>query len=270
MSTPGSLRSRTGVGPLVRHWRQVRHLSQLDLAVTSGVSQRHLSFVETGKSRPSRQLLLHLAHVLDVPLRDRNALLQAGGFAAVYPQSGWDDDQVRPAREAIEFLLRRHEPYPAVVLDRHWTLVSANGAAGRMIERFGTPAGLASARGNAMRLFVHPDGLRHSIVNWDEVGGHLADRIRREAASYPDDPELQDLADELLAVIGDVPHAAADATLPLTIETEMRAGDLEVSTISMLATVGGALDVTLSELVVELFFPADPASAATLEALAAP
>ena len=256
------------VGPLLRHWRQVRHLSQLDLSVTSGVSQRHLSYVETGRSRPSRQLLLHLARVLEVPLRDRNALLQAGGFAGVYPQSGWDDPELRPAREAIEFLLRRHEPYPAVVLDRHWNLVSANPAAGRMIATFAGPEGMVAAEGNAMRLIVHPDGLRRSIVDWSEVGGHLADRIQREAASYPDDEELQSLADELLALVGDVPHSAPDATLPLTIETELRTGDTRVSTISMLATVGGALDVTLSELVVELFFPADAESAATLEALA--
>ncbi len=262
--------SRTSVGSLLRHWRQVRHLSQLDLAVTSGVSQRHLSFVETGKSHPSRQLLVHLARVLEIPLRDRNALLQAAGFAAVYPQSGWDDEQVRPAREAIEFLLRRHEPYPAVVLDRRWNLVAANPAAQRMIATFASPEGLEAAEGNAMRLIVHPAGLRRSIVNWDEVGGHMADRIRREAASYPDDAELASLADELLATIGEVPHAAPDATPPMTIETQMRADEVDVSTISMLATVGGALDVTLSELVVELFFPADPTSAATLEALAAP
>lgn len=271
MTTPPSTRSRTGVGPLLRHWRQVRHLSQLELAVTSGVSQRHLSFVETGKAQPSRQLLVHLAHVLEVPLRDRNALLQAAGFAAAYPQSGWDDEQMRPAREAIEFLLRRHEPYPAVVLDRHWRLVAANPAAGRMIETFATPEGLAAADGNAMRLIVHPAGLRRAVVNWDEVGGHMADRVRREAASHPDDTELASLAEELLALIGDVPRSPPDATLPMTVETQMRAGDpaLEVSTISMLATVGGALDVTLSELVVELFYPADPASAATLETLAA-
>jgi transcriptional regulator with XRE-family HTH domain len=256
------------VGPMLRHWRQVRHLSQLDLSATSGVSQRHLSFVETGKARPSRQLVLHLARVLEVPLRDRNALLQAAGFAAVYPQSGWDDDQVRPAREAIEFLLRRHEPYPAVVLDRHWNLVAANPAAGRMIATFAGPDGVEVARGNAMRLIVHPDGLRRSIVNWTEVGGHMADRIRREAASYPDDDDLQALAEELLATIGDVPHSPPDATLPMTVETQMRHEGREVSTISMLATVGGALDVTVSELVVELFFPADPASAATLQAMA--
>lgn len=258
------------VGPLLRHWRQVRHLSQLDLSVESGVSQRHLSFVETGRSRPSRQLLLHLARVLDVPLRDRNALLQAGGFAAAYPSSGWDDPELAPARQAIEFLLRRHEPYPAVVLDRHWNLVSANPAAGRLIATFGGERAMEVAAGNAMRLIVHPDGLRAAIVNWDEVGGHLADRIRREAASYPDDVELQRLADELVGLVGDVPHAAPDAVLPMTIETEMRADDVEVSTISMLATVGGALDVTLSELVVELFYPVDPTSAATLEALANP
>lgn len=256
------------VGPLLRHWRQVRHLSQLDLSVESGVSQRHLSFVETGRSQPSRQLLLHLARVLDVPLRDRNALLHAGGYAGVYPQSGWDDPELAPARGAIEFLVRRHEPYPAVVLDRRWNLVSANGATGRLIATFGGERALEVADGNAMRLIVHPDGLRSSIVNFDEVGGHLVDRIRREAASHPDDDELQDLADELVDLVGDVPHAAPDAVLPMTVETEMRAGDVTVSTISMLATVGGALDVTLSELVVELFYPADPTSAATLEAMA--
>lgn len=256
------------VGPLLRHWRQVRRLSQLDLSLESGVSQRHLSFVETGKAHPSRQLVLHLAGVLEVPLRDRNALLQAAGFASVFPQGDWDDPQIRPAREAIEFLLRRHEPYPAVVLDRHWNLVAANQAAGRMIATFATPEGIAAAAGNAMRLIVHPDGLRRSMVDWEEVGGHLADRIRREAASYPDDEALRDLAAELLDLIGVVPASAPDATLPMTIETQMRAGDVEVSTISLLATVGGALDVTLSELVVELFFPADAASAATLEAMA--
>ena len=256
------------VGPLVRHWRQVRHLSQLDLSLRSGVSQRHLSFVETGRSRPSRQLLLHLARVLDVPLRDRNALLQAGGFAGVYPQSGWEDAELQAARAAIEFLLRRHEPYPAVVLDRHWNLVKANAAAERLIAGFSTPRGLEAAAGNAMRLIVHPAGLRSCIVDWEEVGGHMADRISREAASHPDDEALQELADELLHLIGDVPHSAPDASLPLIVETHLRRGRDEVTLFSMLATVGGALDVTLSELVVELFYPADPGSAATLETMA--
>lgn len=269
-TTTGTQRRGSAVGSLLRHWRTIRRLSQLELSLRADVSQRHLSWVETGRSRPSRELLLHLAAVLDVPLRDRNALLQAGGFAAVYPQTRWDDAAMSPAREAIAFLLRRHEPYPAVVLDRQWGLVDANPAAVGMIAAMGGDQALAVADGNAMRLLVHPDGLRRSIVNWEEVGGHLADRITREAASYPDDTVLQDLASEMLDLIGPVPRTGPDAALPLVVESHMRSGDVEVATLSMLASVGGALDVTLSELVVELFYPADPASAATLEALAGP
>lgn len=260
----------TAVGALLRHWRTVRRRSQLDLSLEADVSQRHLSFVETGRSRPSRELILHLAAVLDVPLRDRNALLQAGGFAAVYPQSHWDDPELAPAREAIELLLRRHEPYPAIVMDRHWSLVDANAAAARLIGVMGGPDAMAVAEGNAMRLLVHPEGLRPAIVNWDEVGAHLADRIAREAASYPDDDALQELAAELLDLVGEVPMSPPDVVLPLVIASRLRRGEVEVATLSMLASVGGALDVTLSELVVELFYPSDPASAATLEALSAP
>lgn len=268
MATTSTPRARNGVGALLRHWRTVRRLSQLELSLRADVSQRHLSWVETGRSRPSRELLLHLAVVLDLPLRDRNALLRAGGFAAVYPQTDWDDPDMGPAREAIEFLLRRHEPYPAVVLDRHWALVDANHAAVALIGTMGGSDALVVAEGNAMRLLVHPEGLRPAIVNFDEVGGHLADRITREAASYPDDPALQDLAAELLDLIGPVPRREPDVALPLVVESRLRSGDLEVATMSMLASVGGALDVTLSELVVELFYPADPTSAATLETLA--
>lgn len=256
------------VGALLRHWRQLRRRSQLDLSLEADVSQRHLSWVETGKSRPSRELVLHLAEVLDVPLRDRNALLRAGGWAAAYPQHDWDDPELRPAHDAIEFLLARHEPYPAVVLDRHWNLIDANAAAVRLITAF-APDALAVAEGNAMRLTVHPQGLRSAIVDFPEVGGHLADRITREAASYPDDHELAALADEMLGHIGEVPRAGPDAPLPLVIATHLRRDDLELRTMSMLASVGGALDVTLSELVVELFYPVDTASAATFETLAA-
>ena len=266
--TTGTQRRGSAVGSLLRHWRTIRRLSQLELSLRADVSQRHLSWVETGRSRPSRELLLHLAAVLDVPLRDRNAMLQAGGFAAVYPQRRWDDPDMGPAREAIELLLRRHEPYPAIVLDGHWALVDANEAAVGLITTMGGPQALAVADGNAMRLLVHPDGLRRSIVNWDEVGGHLADRITREAASYPDDTVMQDVASEMLDLIGPVPRTAPDAAVPLVVESRMRSGGLEVATMSMLASVGGALDVTLSELLVELFYPAGPTSAATLEALA--
>lgn len=255
-------------GPVLRHWRQVRHLSQLDLSVESGVSQRHLSCVETGKAQPSRQLLLHLARVLDIPLRDRNALLQAGGFAAVYPQTGWDDPELAEARRAVEFMIERHDPYPAIVLDRHWNLVTANAAAARLIGALVGPDGLAAAAGNAMRLIVHPDGMRRAIVNWSEVGGHLLDRVEREAAWYPDDDDLQALAAELRDTIGEVDHTPPDAALPMLIPTRVRTDGGDIAMFSMLATVGGALDVTLSELVVELFYPADDVSGDRLANLA--
>jgi transcriptional regulator with XRE-family HTH domain len=263
-------RPGTPAGALVRHWRQLRRLTQLDLSLRADVSQRHLSWVETGRARPSRELLLHLSRVLDVPLRDRNALLHAGGFAPAYAETGWDDEDFAPVRDAIGLLLARHEPNPAVVLDRRWSLVDANDAAVRLITTFGGTRAMAVAEGNAMRLLVHPDGLRRAIVNFDEVGGHLADRIVRKAASYPDDHELATLAEELLSLVGDVPRAQPDASLPLVIASTLRHGDVEVALLSMLASVGGALDVTLSELVVELFYPLDPGSAATLEELATP
>lgn len=268
MSSTTGPTDRAPAGALLRHWRELRRLSQLELSLRADVSQRHLSWVETGRSRPSRNLLLHLARVLEVPLRDCNALLHAGGFAAAYPETRWDHEQLAPVREAIESLLVRHEPNPAIVLDRRWSLVDANDAAVRLITTFGGPKAMAVAEGNAMRLLVHPEGLRGAIANFDLVGGHLADRIEREAASYPDDDDLAVLAAELVALIGDVARAAPDAPLPLVISSTLCRGDDEVSLMSMLASVGGALDVTLSELVVELFYPTDPASAATLETLA--
>lgn len=206
--------------------------------------------------------------MLDVPLRDRNALFRAGGYAAVYSHVGWDDEDLAPVREAIEFLLHRHDPNPAIVMDRHWSLVDANTAAVRLISVFGGPDALSVAEGNAMRLLVHPDGLRPAITNWDQVGGHLADRIVREAAGYPDDHELAALADELVDLIGEVPRSDGDARLPLVVTSELRRGEHQVSLMSTLTTVGGALDVTVSELVIELFHPTDPISAAVLETLA--
>lgn len=224
--------------------------------------------LENGKTRPSRATLIDLADVLHMPLRDRNALLHAGGFSPEYPDNDWDSSETRPVREAVEFLLRRHEPNPALVLDRRWGLVDANTAAVRLIETFGGRDAMTVAAGNAMRLLVHPDGLRRSIVNFDDVGGHLADRIAREAASYPDDPELAELAEELVELIGPIYRTDPDVALPLVVASHLRTGDTELHLMSMLATVGAALDVTLSELVVELFFPADAVSAATLELLA--
>lgn len=260
----------SSVGPLLKHWRAVRRVSQLDLALQAHVSQRHLSFVETGKAQPSRQLLVHLGEVLDLPLRDRNALLQAGGYAPRYPETDWDDPAMAPARRAVEFLLEQHEPYPAVVLDRRWNLVTANQAAGALLSQVASPAALEDSAGNVMRLLVHPEGLRHAIVNWREVAAELVERVRTEAAGYPDDADLQVLAAELIEAIGPVPERAPDTPLEVLIPIHLRLADRDIRTFSMLATVGSALDVTLSELVIELFHPADEASAAALRQLAAP
>lgn len=258
----------SSVGPLLKHWRSVRRVSQLDLSLQAHVSQRHLSFVETGKAQPSRQLLVHLGEVLALPLRDRNALLQAGGYAPRYPQNTWDAPSMAPARRAVEFLLDRHEPYPAVVLDRRWNLVTANRAAGTLISALARPDGIAAANGNAMRLLAHPDGLRSAIVNWDEVATELAERVRSESAAYPDDAELADLAAEILELMAPLPDRPHDAPLEVLLPVHFRRDEVEIRTFSMLTTVGSALDVTLSELVVELFHPADEASAVALRSLA--
>jgi transcriptional regulator with XRE-family HTH domain len=258
----------SSVGSLLKHWRAVRRVSQLDLALQAHVSQRHLSFVETGRAQPGRQLLVHLGEVLDLPLRDRNALLQAGGYAPRYPETAWDDPAVAPARRAVEFLLDQHQPYPAVVLDRRWNLVTANRAAGALLASIADPAALEASGGNVMRLLVHPEGLRRAIVNWDEVAAELVERVRTEAAGYPDDAGLQELAAELLDEIGPLPDRPPDAPLEVLVPMHFRVAGRDVRTVSMLATLGSALDVTLSELVVELFHPADAASAAALRQLA--
>jgi transcriptional regulator with XRE-family HTH domain len=255
------------VGPLLRHWRSVRRVSQLDLSLRAHVSQRHLSYVETGKAEPSRQLLVHLGEVLELPLRDRNALLQAGGYVPRHPQTGWDDPGMAPVRRAIQFLLDRHEPYPAVVLDRRWQLVTANAAAAALIGAVARPAAIEAAGGNLMRLLVHPDGLRHAVVNWEEVAGELAERIRGEAAGYPRDAELQALAAELVEAMGPLPTRPPDAPLELLLPVHLRIAGADVRMFSMLASVGSALDVTVSELVIELFHPADEASAGMLRRL---
>lgn len=259
MSAATATATRAGeagaAGRLLRHWRELRRMSQLQLSIEADVSQRHISWVETGRSQPSRDMLLHLADVLDLPLRDRNALLTAGGYAAAFPHGSWDDPEVAPLREAVETLLASHAPHPAVVLDRHWNLVDANDAAVALIGTYGGTRAMEVAEGNAMRLLVHPDGLRESIRNFDEVAGHLAHRITREAASYPDDTALAALAEEMLGHLGDVPPRPPDAPVPMVVTTHLERDGHSTSLVSLLATLGGALEVTLSELVVELFYP---------------
>jgi len=254
------------VGGLLRDWRQRRRLSQLDLAVDAEVSPRHLSFVETGRSKPSRELVLHLAEHLDVPLRDRNTLLLAAGYAPVYHQTPLDADAMAPVREALDQLLRGHEPYPAIVVDGRWDLVSANQAALAILTEDVNPELLAPPV-NTMRVCLHPEGLAPRIVNLADYAAHLLMRIDRQAA-VTGDPNVLSLADELRrfpTVAGTepaVPDSAAMVFMPLVI----RAGGRQLTFFSTLTTFGSALDITVAELSIEAFYPADAETGAALRA----
>ena len=252
-----------GVGPLLREWRQQRRMSQLELAGTAEVSTKHLSFVETGRAKPSRELVLHLAEHLDVPLRDRNTLLLAAGFAPVFPQTSLDSDEMLPVRDAIDRILASHHPFPAVVVDRHWNLVSANEVALAILTDGVDPALLAPPA-NALRISLHPDGLAPRIVNLAEYGCHLVTRLHRQAAVSAD-PHLVALADELAHYPGvSAPNPTAGTADMLFVPLVLDAGGDHLTFFSTIATFGTALDITIAELSIESFFPADAATAAAL------
>lgn len=200
-----------GVGELLRGWRQRRRLSQLDLAIEAEVSTRHLSFVETGRSSPSRELLLHLAEHLDVPLRERNALLLAAGYAPISPETPLDAAAMAPVRDALEQILASHEPFPAVIVDRRWDLVSANASAMAVLTD-GVAPELLSAPVNALRATLHPQGLAPRITNLAEYSAHLMTRLHRQALVSAD-PALAALYDELRAYPG-VSQASSAAAEP--------------------------------------------------------
>jgi len=253
---------RPRFGTLLKEWRQRRRLSQLDLALAAGVSSRHLSFIETGRSRPSAAMVLQLAERLEVPLRDRNALLLAAGHAPVFEQHELEEPEMGPVRDAIERLLRGHEPFPAIVVDRHWGLVSANRAVPILIA--GSAPELLEPPVNVMRLTLHPDGLAPRIANLAEWRTHLLDRLRRQAIASGD-PALLALYEELLGYPSAAPTVVPDLeggaiAVPFRLVVEGR----ELSFISTATTFGTAVDVTLSELRIESFFPADETTGAFL------
>lgn len=255
---------RSTCGDLIRAWRQRRHLSQLELASEIGVSTRHVSFVETGRARPSRRMVLRLAEHLDVPLRDRNQLLLAAGFAPVYPESSLHSPQMLAVREALRQVLTAHEPFPAVVVDRWWHLVEANRPlltlAGAAAEHLLAPPV------NVLRLSLHPDGLAPQIANLGEWRGHLLARLRRQVALTGDDV-LTDLLAELETYPCDQPVDESHEQGQVAIRLRLRTPDGELALISTVATFGTPLDVTVAELVIEAFYPADEATGAWLRAL---
>jgi transcriptional regulator with XRE-family HTH domain len=260
-----AISTSSGVGPLIRDWRNRRRLSQLDLALDASVSARHLSFVETGRSKPSRELVLHLAEHLEVPLRERNALLLAAGYAPAYGERPLGDEAMAPVRDALERLLQGHEPFPAVAVDRQWELVKANAPALALLSE-GVEAELLEPPANTLRISLHPAGLAPRIANLAEYSAHLLTRLRREAV-LSGDPALAALHAELAAYPGVddgstlVHDPAGTLFIPLRLATP--AGEL--SFFSTIATFGTALDVTVAELMIESFFPADDVTAAALQ-----
>lgn len=261
------------VGDLLRDWRRRRRLSQLDLAIEADVSTRHLSFVETGRSRPSRGMVLRLAERLDVPLRERNDLLIAAGYAPVYPRRSIDAPEMGPVRLALNKVLDGHEPYPAMVVDRSWNLVLANDAAMLFLE--GVPPELTRPPVNLHRLALHPRGLAARIVNLPEVRAHLLARMARQVA-LTGDPELIALHEETRAYGPDGADAGPDAAAAgpepahdIVLPTRLRYGDRVLAFFSTVTTFGTAVDVTVAELAVEAFFPADEETARVLRERAA-
>jgi len=252
-----------GIGDLLRDWRQRRRLSQLDLSNEAEVSARHLSFVETGRSKPSRELVLHLAEHLDVPLRERNSLLMAAGFAPMYRERSLEDHDMDPVRGALDMILAGHEPYPSVIVDRLWNLVTANAAALSLFTVGVAPA-LLEPPVNVVRLGIHPDGLGSRVKNLAEFSEHLLVRLQRQLAVSPD-PDLAALYEEVLTYPG-VSQGSPVLTDPTTLlfvpMVFARPDGQELSLFSTLATFGTALDITLAELSIESFFPADPATEA--------
>lgn len=244
------------IGDLLRDWRQRRRLTQLDLALAAGVSTRHLSFVETGRSRPSADMVMHLSEELEVPLRERNSLLLAAGYAPAFPQNDLDAPELGPVRDAIDQILAAHLPYPALVIDRHWGMVSANAAVGVLVE--GVAPELLAEPVNVLRLSLHPDGMAPRIANLGEWRAHLLERLGRERVASGD-PALAALYEELSGYPGPPAEAAAvDIAVPL----RLRAGDdAELAFISTVTTFGTATDITVSELSIESFFPADAQTA---------
>jgi len=253
------------VGDLLRGWRQRRRISQLDLAGEAEVSARHLSFVETGRSRPSRELVLHLAEHLDVPLRERNSLLLAAGYAPSYRERALDTDELEPVRQAIDKILSGHEPFPALVVDRAWNIVAANGP---LLSLLGSVVSddLLEPPANALRITLHPDGLAPHIENLAEYADHLLARLDRQASVIGSE-DLRVLAQELRTYPGTPPAPAGNDDMAdrLFAPLVLRIGDGPTLTFfSTIATFGTALDVTVAELAIEQFFPADASTAAAL------
>ena len=252
------------VGGLLRQWRERRRLSQLELACDAGISTRHLSFVETGRSHPSREMLLHLSEQLEVPVRERNVLLVAAGYAPIFPERPLADPVLAAARAAVDLVLERQKPYPAFAIDRYWRVVASNAALPQLYD--GVASDLLEPPANAMRLSLHPNGLAPRIVNLAEWRAHLLDQLRRQVEITADAALI-----ELLREVSSYPAGGArpvQVRNEIAIPFQIKIADDVLSFFSMTTVFGTPVDVMLSELALELFFPADDATAATVQRFA--
>lgn len=256
------------VGEQLREWRQRRRMSQLDLACEAEISTRHLSFLETGRAQPSRDMVLRLAEQLEVPLRDRNALLVAAGYAPIFPERPLDDPELTAARAAIDLILKGHEPYPALVIDRRWNLVAMNRAVAPLLA--GLDAALLAPPVNVLRIALHPKGLAPRTANLAEWRAHLIERLRREIAVTAD-AALTDL----LAEIKGYPTPPASDRRPrpfdgVAVPYQLMVGERVLSFFSTTTVFGTPVDITLSELALETFLPADAETAEALRRMTPP
>jgi transcriptional regulator with XRE-family HTH domain len=266
----GSCSTSEGFGDLLKSWRTFRRYSQLDLALESKVSQRHLSFLESGRAKPSREMVLQLAEVLRIPLRERNGLLLATGFAPLYPERSLDSADMVAIKQALEATLRHHEPYPALAVDRQWNVVLQNVAVDRLVNLLGSPSSVwrrvdPSGKRNLMRLTLHPHGMQPLVRNWPQTAAILLTRLRREVTASPTDAGLRALFSDLCHLPGiptDWRHTIWDAVPAPVLALELGTkGAPSLKLFSMFSTFGTAMDVTADELRLELFFPEDESTA---------
>jgi transcriptional regulator with XRE-family HTH domain len=252
-------------GLLLKQWRNQRGYSQLDLAVTSQVSQRHLSFLESGRAKPSREMVLHLATVLEIPLRQQNLMLSAAGFAPLHTETDLSATEMAAIRQALDFMLCQQEPYPAIVVDRYWNLLLTNQAATRLLNTFIAPEQLQAQFGregklNLMQAMFHPQGFRPFVVNWQDFFGHLLQRLQREALAEGETTQSTALLNELMSYPG-ISEICSSSRRPvqntLLLTVHLQRDELELQFFSTLATLGTPYDITLQELRIECLFPAN-------------
>jgi transcriptional regulator with XRE-family HTH domain len=260
MAAVAALESVT-FGDRLRSWRMRRRMSQLQLANEASVSARHLSFLETGRSRPSRELVLHLAEHLDVPLRERNTLLVAAGFAPSYRETPLEEKPMVSVRQALDALLRSHEPYPAIVVDRTWNLVTANRSTMALIE--GASPALLQPPINVMRLSLHPEGLAPRVINYDHYRAHLLSRLARDL-HLTGDEQLARLYEEVRGYAGDGHDPSGADPVDVVLPLRLRSAHGELVLFSTIAVFGTPVDITLDELAIEQFFPGDEHTATVL------